>query len=204
MKKQKIFLIGGGEINRKETVKIDKIIIRLGGGSNAKILFFPTAAVDSNNYIKDFKKYFSSLGCKFIATARLSKEAMEEIKYRMATSTIIYLGGGSTETLISLFRKNKIATELKKCLKKGTIIVGMSAGAAALCDISIITELNERLRFKRGLGIINNLIVIPHFHNRFRNKLKEIKRKFSTKKIITIKEKEAVYLVNGKVKKIIS
>lgn len=31
----KIFLIGGGEISRKETIKIDKKIIEEGGGSKS-------------------------------------------------------------------------------------------------------------------------------------------------------------------------
>ena len=196
----KIFLIGGGEIIKRETMKIDCNIIREGGGKKARILFFPTAANDSNSYIENFIKYFIFLGCNNILWAKLSQEPIKSIKEKMNWATIIYLGGGSTELLIKTFKKKKIINYLKASLNKGTILAGMSAGAMALGKISIISEIEEDLKFGHGFGLLPKIICLPHYHRKYRNKLLQIKEKFPNKIIFGIPERSAVYFKDKKLK----
>ena len=78
----KIIAIGGGEIGRPgypaTTTKIDKKIIRLSGKKSPKLLFIPTASLDSEGYIKSVEKHFSKkLGCK-IDSLCLIKEKFHE------------------------------------------------------------------------------------------------------------------------------
>lgn len=196
----KIFLIGGGEISRRETIKIDREIIKAGGGKNASVLFFPTAAGESNGYIENFSKYYSSLGCAKIESIKLSQKPLKEAKEKIFRASIIYLGGGNTELLLDVFKKKKIIPVLKEFLKRGGILVGMSAGTVALGEISILSEIEEDLKFGKGFGFLPEFIFLPHYEKKYKGKVFLIKKRFPQKTIFLLPEKTAVY-IKGKSKK---
>ena len=104
---KKIIAIGGGEIGRRETVKIDKEIIKLSGQKRLKLLFVPTASSDSEKYIEVVKKYFGKkLGCLvdvlYLVNRKVSRQ---EIKDKILNSDIIYVGGGNTLKLMTIWRR---------------------------------------------------------------------------------------------------
>lgn len=196
----KIFLIGGGEIIKRETIEIDRDIIKAGGGKNSRVLFFPTAANDSNKYIKNFVKYYSFLGCNNILWTKLSQASTRQTTEKMDWATIIYLGGGKTERLIELFKEKKLVNHLRNRLEKDVVLVGMSAGAMALGEISIVSEINEGLKFAPGFIILPDIICLAHYQKQNHNTLKQIKEKFPKKIVLGIPEKAAVYLRDQKIK----
>ena len=55
---KKIVAIGGGEIRTTNTLAIDKEIIRLTQKKHPRLLFIPTASLDSENYWKQIEKYY--------------------------------------------------------------------------------------------------------------------------------------------------
>jgi len=55
--------MGGGEIQRNETKKIDEIMIAQTKKKNPKLLFIPTASNDAQLYVDNVKKYFSDMEC---------------------------------------------------------------------------------------------------------------------------------------------
>jgi len=196
----KIFFIGGGEINQKETIKIDKEIIKEGGGKNASVLFFPTAAGDNDGYVKNFLKYYSSIGCNNIKSVKLSQESLEEIKEKIMKADIIYLGGGSAKLLIDCFRKKKIISVLRRFLDKGRVLAGMSAGAIVLGEISILSEIEDDLNFGKGFGILPQFIFLPHYKKSYKDKVYLIKKRFPQKVIFLLPEKSAVYIKGKSIK----
>lgn len=196
----KIFLIGGGEISQRETIKIDKEIIKQGGGKNASVLFFPTAAGESDGYINDFSEYYSSLDCKKIESIKLSYESLKEAEEKISRASIIYLGGGNTELLINVFRRKKIIPVLKKFLDKGGVLAGMSAGAVVLGKISILSEIGQVLKFGKGFGFLPDFIFLPHYQEKYKDEVFLIKKRFSQKTVFLLPEKTAVY-IKGKSKK---
>jgi len=196
---RKIFLIGGGEIAQDDTSTIDKKIIREGLGSQPRILFFPTAANDNQKYIDIFFNYFFSLGQSNITVARLTKESTWKIREKIRSSKIIYLGGGNTMLLIKHFKKNNLDADLKKYVLDNKIIAGMSAGAIAMCQVSVVSENNEKLKFEEGFGILPEIICLPHYHHvKHKKRLLEIKSMFPKKEVIPIPERTAVYIKGEK------
>lgn len=196
----KIFLIGGGEISRKETIKIDREIIKQGGGKNASVLFFPTAAGENDGYIKVFLEYYSFLGCEKIKPVRLSQESLKEVKEKISGASIIYLGGGNAKLLIDVFKRKKIVPVLKKFLDRGGVLIGMSAGAIAFGKVSILSEIDESLKFGSGFNFLPNYIFLPHYQKKYKNKVFLIKKRFPKKTVFLLPEKTAMY-VKGKSKK---
>ncbi|MBT5503116.1 type 1 glutamine amidotransferase-like domain-containing protein [Candidatus Falkowbacteria bacterium] len=190
---KKIVLIGGGEIQSAQTAEIDKRIIGLAGG-DAKCLFFPTAAGDSDEYIKIFEKYYSELGCSTVSSAKLSSESFEEIKNKIQNSNLIYLGGGDTCCLINKFKEQNIVNELEEFLGRGGVLSGISAGASALTGISIVSELDEELCFEKGFGFLSKYIVLPHYQKAYFDILQQIKTKYPDKTVLGIADLAAVFI----------
>ena len=131
----RIVAIGGGEIGRPgypvETTEIDKEIIRLTGKRAPKFLFLPTASSDSGGYIDVVHKHFGKrLGCKVsqlcLINKKMRKSGMEE---KILGSDIIYVGGGNTLKMISIWKKVGLDKILKKAAGRNIVLSGVSAGA---------------------------------------------------------------------------
>ena len=153
-----------------------------------------------NGKTQEFLKYYSSLGCTKIESIKLNQEPLKRAKDKISRASIIYIGGGSTELLIDIFKKKKIIPVLKEFLKRGGILVGMSAGTVALGEISILSEIEEDLKFGKGFGFLPEFIFLPHYEKRYKDKVFLIKKRFPQKTIFLLPEKTAVY-IKGKSKK---
>ncbi len=131
----KIVAIGGGEIGRPgchiETEEIDREIIRLSGKKNPQALFLPTASGDSQGYWETFQKYYGQkLGCKTDVLYLIhGNSSSEEIRRKILSSDIVYVGGGNTLKMLKIWRKLGIDRILEEAGRKGTILSGLSAGA---------------------------------------------------------------------------
>jgi dipeptidase E len=136
MKKvRKIIAIGGGHIGKPghpvETTQIDKEIIRLTGKKNPKLLFIPTASSDSESYYEIVKKHFGKrLGCKIDVLCLIkNKPDIKEIKTKILTADIIYVGGGNVIKMMKIWRKLGVDKLLKQAYEKGIVLSGLSAGS---------------------------------------------------------------------------
>lgn len=170
---KKIIAIGGGEIGRPgfpvETIVIDKEIIKLTGKKNPKLLFIPTASIDSEGYYKIVEKHFGKrLGCK-IDVLYLVKNILtkKEIGDKILKSDIIYVGGGNTLKMMQIWRKLGVDKILIKAYQKGVVMSGVSAGS--ICwfkygnsDSRKFVNSNAGLIKVTGLGLINALHC-PHY-----------------------------------------
>jgi len=131
----KIIALGGGEMGRpgtkKETISIDREIIRLTGKKHPKLLFLPTASGDALSYVEVVKKYFGDfLGCR-VSSLLLLKERLPHtaIRTKILGSDIVYVGGGNTLRMMRIWRKQGVDKILQLAYKKGIVLAGLSAGA---------------------------------------------------------------------------
>jgi len=131
----KIVAIGGGEIGRPgfpiETEIIDRETIRLSGKKHPKLLFIPTASADSEGYVDVVKKYFGErLGCRVDILYLLKNcSSPQDISEKILGADIIYVGGGSTLKMMTVWKKLGVAKLLVEASRKGVVLSGISAGA---------------------------------------------------------------------------
>jgi len=187
----KIIAIGGGEIGRPgypvETTKIDQEIIKLTGKTNPSLLFIPTASSDSESYFEIVKKHFGRrLGCKtgvlYLIKEKLSEK---EIRNKILSSDIVYVGGGNTAKLMKIWRKTGADKILEEAGKRGIILSGVSAGSICwyrygLSDSRKFNNPDAGLIKISGLGLIN-ILYCPHydFEPHRKEGLKKIMKKTS-------------------------
>ncbi|MGB3072834.1 MAG: peptidase E [Candidatus Moraniibacteriota bacterium] len=163
-----IVAIGGGELKDLETILIDRAIVALSGKKRARALFIPTASSDALEYWESFQKvYGERLGCKTDALFLIrEKPSDKEIKAKILSSDIIYVGGGNTLKMLCLWRKQGVDIWLYEAYENGIILAGLSAGAICwfrfgLSDSRRFTRKNFRFMKVRGLGLLP-FIVSPH------------------------------------------
>jgi dipeptidase E len=169
----KIIAIGGGEIGRPgypiETTLIDREIIRLSEKKTPRFLFIPTASSDSESYYGIVKKYFEGkLKCKVDVLYLINKKInKKEIKNKILSSDIIYVGGGNTLKMMNIWRRLGVDKMLAQAHKKGIILSGLSAGAICWfrygCSDSRKFFVGKQKSTKvTSLGFVNALLC-PHY-----------------------------------------
>ncbi len=167
-----IVAIGGGEIRTRGTAPIDREIIRLSGKKNPKLLFVPTASADSERYWKHVQEYFGKfLNCKtdvlFLIKEQPSKE---EIRRKVLSADIIYVGGGNTLQMMRVWRRLGVDKLLKTAYENGTVLSGISAGAICWFNsghsdsMSFYNSKKWKYINVRGLGLIEG-IHCPHYNS---------------------------------------
>src|SRR6476660_7785747 len=93
-----IVAIGGGKIATRQTLPIDREIIRLSKKKNPKLLFIPTASSHSEIYWRQVQKYFGDFLEYKADVLFLMKEkpSRKTVRAKISTADIIYVGGGNT------------------------------------------------------------------------------------------------------------
>lgn len=170
----RIVAIGGGEIGRPgyavETNDIDIEIIRMTGIPSPNLLFIPTASSDSETYIDAVQNHFGlQLGCQVNnLLLHCNSYTKEELRKMIFSSDIIYVGGGNTKMMLSIWKKTGLDKILKQAFEETEIIFsGLSAGA--ICWFSFGSSDSEKFENPDAplinlpcLGFID-LVVCPHF-----------------------------------------
>ncbi len=167
----KIVCIGGGELRNKTTLPIDRYIRNLVDKQKPYALFVPTASHDSKPYFNTFRKtYTSELNCKSdVALLTTGEMSMEKIEEKIFAADIIYVGGGDTEYMLSIWRLTGFDKMLLGAYKRGVVIAGLSAGAIFWFDAFLSSTLKDKDPSKpyvviNGLNFIH-AFVTPHLQN---------------------------------------
>lgn len=190
----KIVVIGGGDIGNNETLPFDKRIVQLTNKKHPKALFIPTASGEPEGYIKRFNKIYSKLGCATSVLYLLnSKPSKKELRKKILSSDLIYVGGGNTLKMMKRWRFLGVDKILKEAYKRGIVLSGISAGGICWFESghsdsrSFNNPENWNYINVHGLGILKG-IHCPHFNSGTtrknkrklrRNDFKEFMKNFS-------------------------
>ncbi len=157
-----IIAIGGGELSQNETIKLDRFIVSLAKKDKPRVLFIPTASHDAQGYIDAFDRVYSSLGCE-VSVLRLAQNVnVNAVRSAIFSADIIYVGGGNTAYMMSVWRRYRVDEMLKTAYERGIILSGLSAGTIAFCKSGYSDSNPEKMSFVRGLSFIP-LTVCPHY-----------------------------------------
>jgi dipeptidase E len=169
----RIIAIGGGEISELETLPIDRYIVEQSGVDSPRALFIPTASGEPEGYIETFHHvYGEKLGCETDVLLLLNGEISdEEIRKKIMFADIIYVGGGDTGKMLSVWKKYRVDEYLKDAYLAGKILAGLSAGSICWFKYghSEISENPIEFIKLEAMGLID-AIHCPHYNELERRK----------------------------------
>lgn len=133
---------------------------------NPRILFFPTASMDSEKSINNLIKQFSTFNIEYKFMLLYSNPTKKEINELLDWANILYFAGGNTNNLVNMIKEYKIDLYLKDTNK---LLVGISAGAIMMCksgmgDSYSYNDNGHTYNYKMvdGIGLLD-ITFCPHY-----------------------------------------
>lgn len=175
--KHAVMIIGGAE-DKIQGKEILQTFFHRSGGEDARIAIVPCASREPAIIGNRYETIFSEMGAKAIEVMDIQDRAQSEdptwVEY-VENCTGIFLTGGDQLRLCGLLADTPIMEIVRKRAQLGTVtLAGTSAGAAVM-GLQMIAgggsgESPNRalVDMTLGLGIVPEVIVDQHFHNRNR------------------------------------
>lgn len=150
-----IYLLGGGELRDGDTHLIDEDIMSQ-APKDSTFVFFGFAAQDSTDYADTIRSVYGGNFTVIVPTVAKGRDyAINAIK----SAAVIYFGGGDTEQLLRVFSQWELVDHLCAAIDRGVHVVGMSAGAQALCTW-YVHEGTDIFELRKGWGIVPGGVLV--------------------------------------------
>jgi cyanophycinase len=162
-----LVICGGGDV--PDSVMLH--FIELAGGTSARIVFIPTAALGADNDELDEDLEFfrqQPLGSLAVFHTRCREKANDrEFGKPLSEATGVWLGGGCQSLLTDVYLGTTAEELIRYVLDRGGVVGGISAGAAVMSPVMIRGgELEPEVG--RGFGLLPGTVIDQHFLKRNR------------------------------------
>ena len=197
---EQLIMIGGG----KRTPDILTKFIELSGNENGKILVIPWASGEQEiaaSNIKNEVAALSKISVDNAPFAPLTAETKASLLAQLKTAKGIFFCGGDQNRIMDVLKDEELYKAMHELYKNKVVFAGTSAGTAIMSEIMISGEGDfkvidgSKVETKKGLGLMNEIIVDQHFIKRQRqNRLIGLIFKNPTLLGIGIDEDTALYV----------
>jgi dipeptidase E len=151
-----IVAFGGGGFSMEAGNRLlDDYVLGLTGVERPRVCFLPTASGDADHYIVRFYRAFDASRCDASHVSLFREERGEERDFaeRLLEQDVIYVGGGSVQSLLGTWRAHGIDEILAEAWDRGIVLCGLSAGS--LCWFAdVVSAFNGPPRRVAGLGLL--------------------------------------------------
>lgn len=140
---------------------LDEYVLSLSEKDKPKICFLGTASGDAVGYIERFHEGFKKHHC---TTGHLSlfKPFTANIESFLKKQDIIYVGGGNTRNMLTLWREWEVDRILKEAYENGTTLCGISAGSICWFEEGVTDSSGVGLDKLNCLGLLEGSNC-PHY-----------------------------------------
>ncbi len=203
---EKIFVMGGGGFSMEpENPLLDSYALSLTEKTKPRVCFLATASGDSLSLIESFYKAFNNLDC--IPThLSLFKPPSRDLSSFVLAQDLIYVGGGNTKNLLSLWRDWKLDQILKMANTHGTVLAGLSAGMICWFDQGVTDSFGgNELDLIDGLSFLPGS-ACPHFDGEAKRKpyYSQAVKKGLAKGGIALDDGAGALYIKGQIKECVS
>jgi len=159
---------GGGFAMESGNTLMDDYVLSLANRSNPKICLVPTASADSPTLLVHFYRAFAGRAIAtdltiFPPTGLTRRPAKtDEIADFVADQDIIYVSGGNTLNLLSIWRAHGIDKVFHEAWLNGKIFCGLSAGMLCWFQGGVTDSFGDMDGLFDGLGWID-ASACPHY-----------------------------------------
>lgn len=164
MKRQIIAIGGGGFGGTDKTKTLERYLIQQIPteklNAAPRICFLPQASAESSEYVVRFYETFLSLGA-VPSWISLFGRVEDNWKENLLSQNLIYVGGGNTRSMLTLWREWGMDKVLLEAYHRGIVLAGVSAGAICWFE-QCITDSVWPLGALEGLKFLSGSCC-PHY-----------------------------------------
>ena len=155
-----IIAIGGGGFSNGSEPGLDTYVLDQSRSTTPRIGFIGTASGDSESYLVKFYARFGKLDCRPSHLPLFARTP--DLEAWVLGQDVIYVGGGNTRSLLSVWSGWELAPLLHRAGQAGTVLSGISAGAICWFDWGVTDSLSDRLCPIACLGFVSGSCC-PHY-----------------------------------------
>jgi len=207
-KGKKMFFIGGAEPMDKDLDEMNKFLLNIVEEKKKNICYVPIALFNNkdlleemDSYIDKIEDYYKEIDENVFLSRVRPEDEEDDIIKKIQEADVVYFSGGDTKYLLNRLENNKIVKAIKREYEKGKILVGNSAGALVFLDDICSIDSEGEAHFYKGINFIKKYILIVHYLPVYDKICELISRKFTDKKLIKLKESQAVFICNNDINK---
>ncbi|MBT7609150.1 MAG: type 1 glutamine amidotransferase-like domain-containing protein [Bacteriovoracaceae bacterium] len=198
----KLIFYGGGF--EEENTQLDKEAIKLTGKKSPQVTYIPSCSFESEIDFRHFAEHYYRLGIRKIICFPVDLRSDEALQNIAFDSDIIHLSGGNTYYFLKYLRRNGLVQKLKKFVKRGGVLTGLSAGAILMTpDVKTAgypsfdkDDNEENVKNLSALGLVE-FEFFPHYRNSQRyNKVLEEESMKTTRPIFASSDGSGI-IVDG-------
>ncbi len=156
-----VVLGGGGFSMTPDNPLLDRYIFALARKKKPLVCFVPTASGDAEGYIGNFYKAMAKHHPECRATHLPLFVQKGSLAEQIAAADVIYVGGGNTFNMLTLWKAWGVDAMLRKAYERGTVMAGISAGANVWFE-QFLTDSTGQLSLTQGLGWLKGAFS-PHY-----------------------------------------
>jgi dipeptidase E len=155
-----ITAIGGGGFTHDTYPALDEFCLKQAGKADVRLGFIGAASNDDPVKIDRFYARFDGLTARHVhLPMTLDAQTLEN---QLNVLDMVYIGGGDTEAMVDLWRRNGWDRVLCDAANQGLAIAGVSAGAVCWFDRFLFHSGSGPMRPLQGLGLIKGG-ACPHY-----------------------------------------
>jgi len=151
IKRQIIAMGGGGFLMEPWNPLLDLFILKQSAKEKPNVCFIGTASGDTQDNIDSFYASFKKFNC--IPThLSLFRGHTAELEKFLLEQDVLYVGGGNTRNMLTLWREWGVDATISKAYQRGTVLAGVSAGSICWFEQGVTDSVPGRLSSLRCLG----------------------------------------------------
>lgn len=165
MKDRYLYLLGGHSFQNEP----HRQFIDHAGGSNARIALCIMNSPGWEEYVPLFQQLWENAGARDVQVIVPDQDGnldMVQAERVLSQASGIFIGGGDTGKYHQYYATGRFKELLIDCYLNGAPIAGNSAGALILPEICLISpqdNVQGKLLFKQGVGLIKNILISVHY-----------------------------------------
>ena len=151
---RQIIALGGHTLSDcREDMSLSRYILKQAAAECPRVCFLSQASGEDPSYVLRFYRHFLALGAQ-PADLSLFQPHTADIEGFLLAHDAIYVGGGNTLSMLTLWRAWRVDRILRAAWEQGTVLAGVSAGAICWFEQGLTDSIPGRLSALSCLGFL--------------------------------------------------
>lgn len=166
----KLVLYSGGD--EEANADLDRSFIEILGKKNPVVTFIPSSSYLSEQEFKTFVRHYARFKINRFIHFPVDVPFDRILFQEAMRSDVIHMAGGNTFYFLNSLRKSKLLPEIRKFVKNGGVLTGLSAGAIMMTENIDMAAYPEFDRDENSVNLSNlsslnlvDFLFFPHFKN---------------------------------------